>query len=170
MKIRNGFVSNSSSSSFILDHFETTAEVALIVLYQLQMEWMEWNNHDDEWEEKDAKEKNTEGEEDFNEAIAWLQENEEFDDPILIPWTTNYETYIWKNDKGICVDTANNHDWSVLGYSFGGGEYCWDNEEDAESLDGEEEFFEGSHGEFLNLDGIKLVTRKDFCDELYKDL
>lgn len=97
MKIRSGFVSNSSSSSFIVGapgEDVTTAAVAEAMLMVIAEDYGDHENND--------------------AALKWARAHPKFDSPILIPWTCNYETYIWKNANGVCIDTCHNHDWSTL--------------------------------------------------------
>lgn len=94
MKVRTGFVSNSSSSSFVIKEPEikTTAECAYWMLTFIDL----GNDSDIEY------------------AISWLLENLDYDEPIMFPWSINFETWIQKTDKGICVETCNNHQWYDL--------------------------------------------------------
>lgn len=55
----------------------------------------------------------------FYSALEWLSDNIEFDNALLIPWSTNYETFIWRGaEDEIFVTTCNNHDWSLLAGSY----------------------------------------------------
>ncbi len=117
MKIRNGFVSNSSSSSFVVSNNMTTAQVATIMLYGVKRDHEKWaKNSGDVF--VDGVEK----------AISWLESNQQFDEPIAFPWTINYETFIWRDGNRIYVDTCNNQSeyWELLSptwvedYSFPG--------------------------------------------------
>jgi len=98
MKIRAGFVSNSSSSSFIIKSNITTSDVALMMLNVIMDERKDW------YEPEELEEK-------FGEAVEWLIENPDYDEPIMFPWSINEETYIWRVQEGIYVDTCNNHRW-----------------------------------------------------------
>lgn len=85
MKIRTGFVSNSSSTSFTLDTNKTTFEIAAEMLKFLL-------------DEED---------EGTYEIIKTLNE----DTPIAYQRTTNYETLIWRGKSGkIRISTCNNHE------------------------------------------------------------
>lgn len=105
MKIRNGFVSNSSSSSFVLSGTCTN----LVAKQMLNVVFQDWN----EWDDSAAKKKDT------KVRYRLLCKNlakAPADVPITLP-STNYETYICKLPDGkIYVSTCNNHDWSVLNY------------------------------------------------------
>jgi len=104
MKIKADFVTNSSSSSFVL--FDTTvAEVAIEMLKILRDDSM---SVDSEY---------------IDEGIDLIKDNLDVDG-IYFPWTCNYDTYIFvekdwvkkmKGGKRVCVQTSNNHDWEGLG-------------------------------------------------------
>jgi len=99
MKNRQGFVSNSSSSSFIVTNAEKKTIDILKSMYEtLQEEW----NSEDEGLIKIGK---------FIESKA-----SDFDEPICIPFTCNYETFIFRNGDNILIDTCNNHAFYELGY------------------------------------------------------
>lgn len=90
MKIRKGFVSNSSSSSFILrkgDAFNDTREIAKYMLNEI--DWMS------DYERGK-----------YNKLLESIKE----DDNITFQ-TTNYDTYIQYLMGYYFIDTANNHDW-----------------------------------------------------------
>jgi len=72
-----------------------------------------------------------------SKALVWLETHRSFNKPLYVDWTCNYETYIWKDSRGICVRTCNNHgfyniDWNV----------SWDDivDEDNGDEDGQPEF------------------------------
>ena len=90
MKKRIGFVSNSSSSSFVIrkgNGFNNTKDIA-----KYMFEYIEWLN--DEGKEKLIK---------ILDSVK--------DDENLFFHTTNYDTYIRYIKEFYIIDTANNHDW-----------------------------------------------------------
>ena len=141
MKVRHGFVSNSSSSSFIVEGNATTAQVAITMMYEIKSDWEGMRSYyGEDWKEPES----------FVQAFDWLSKNQEYNEPILIPWSTNYETFIWRGDK-ICVSTCNNHDWSLVGGSY--EEY-------------EDRFYEECElKSFLDLSDMQHKTKQDFRDE-----
>lgn len=136
MKIKNDFVTNSSSTSFIVDEDMTTSEVALeMIRVFCQDEGRLFNQL---------------------ENISWLQENlKTFDENILIPYTTNYETWIFKREGKIYVQTCNNHPWELLKFNR-----KWPGEEDVYDL-----FYDL---EFLDIDTKQVCTYEDHQRLLYK--
>jgi len=150
MKIRSGFVSNSSSSSFILNHPMTTAEVATIMLYEVKKDWMSYPDPSIP--------------DNFQDAISWLKDNQNYDEPILFPWSCNYETFIWRNTRGICVDTCNNHSWTVLAPNYDGEHYFREEDDEYPIDEWDEKFYVNARGKFLNLSDMSMVTREEFME------
>jgi hypothetical protein len=146
MKIRNGFVSNSSSSSFVIKGGTTTSQIATMMMYEVRSNWEGSTRlFEDECGLPDG----------FEEALEWLHDNVEYNEPIMFPWSTNYETFIWTVGKDIYVDTCNNQDWGLLGptYSNESGEYYTDivyNDVYSHS--------------FLNLRDMQQTTKRGFMD------
>ena len=105
MKVRSGFVSNSSSSSFIVDQAEgrTTAYIAYQMIRMLWQDRGNWGLTKKEYKEHQRS---------LLRAIHYLQRHFDLDVPIMFPWSCNYETFIWRNKDGaFCVDTCNNDPW-----------------------------------------------------------
>jgi len=105
MKIRSGFVSNSSSSSFVVSAGSACPNVFFLGTKMLEI-------RNDEWEIKDD-----------NVAYKEIDKLREAnslginpDTPIAFV-TTNYDTFIRKVDDKFYVNTCNNQDWSRLNYS-----------------------------------------------------
>jgi hypothetical protein len=98
MKVKNDFITNSSSTSFIINE-KNTKEVAKRIVNII---FSEWESHgygpDDIFREN------------IYNAIEKLSDN----DNILIPFTCNYETFIYTYKGQIIVDTCWNHNWSSL--------------------------------------------------------
>lgn len=103
MKLRNGFVSNSSSSSFIISNkkFKTVRSLATYMIKQK------------------IKERRYEPEPEFNDYdkqyIKRLQNIDKNKD-VSFP-SCNYDTYIRKVGDQYLVATCNNTDWDLYDYS-----------------------------------------------------
>lgn len=142
MKLRYGFVSNSSSSSFIVHSpDQTTAQTMREMLKLVKAEWKE--------EKTGRKMINA-----ITKVIKWLQSHPKFDKPLLYPNTCNYETWVYKNDEeDLRIDTCNNHDsnWDSMNFDYMDEEY-----------EGKKEL------EYLNLETMKTQTYKQYNDEWLK--
>jgi len=155
MKVRNGFVSNSSSSSFIVKEKMTTAELAKKMV-NLIYESREGrgNNSSRKWTAP---------------ALEWLEKNINSDEPIIIPWSCNYDTFIFRmgsnENNNIAVDTCNNEDW----YSMEDIDIKWCGE-DLDLMDEWEGNTEDV--EFMDLTVMQKVKRSEYKDlyERYNDL
>ena len=105
MKTRHGFVSNSSSSSFIVhDPKRTTAQIMREMLKLVKAEWKE---------EKYNTRKIT-------KVIKWLQAHPKKNIPLVYPNTCNYETWVFKNlnSTDTMIETCNNHDCNWENMNF----------------------------------------------------
>ena len=104
MKIRNGFVSNSSSMSFIVrnDKYKTVKELAKAMIdYRAKID--DWYKKESGRYKEDLKELNKI--KDPNQSIAF--------------YTCNFDTYIYKDGDKFLVETCNNHNcWNFLDYEF----------------------------------------------------
>jgi len=96
MKIRNGFVSNSSSSSYLvpLNAFDTVFDLAEKII----------DIRDEDW-------KDTGESPDLNtiKNLQRAKKNGILQDTPIQFITCNYATWIKKTDKGFVVETCNNH-------------------------------------------------------------
>lgn len=149
MKIRSGFVSNSSSSSFIVSNFnrlQTTAQVALLMLDLVAQDYLTF---DDISKVPD----------DISNALKWLTDNIDYDKPITFPWSINETTFIWKNDNGVCVDTCNNHHWSeIIDYEYVGDDWQFDEK----PWGNQQVLFKDSCDSFLDLSNMEVVDH-EYC-------
>jgi len=114
MKIRNGFVSNSSSASFIaksgLTTTETTLGFAKAMLEIYKNKYPKLFMEENKWIKIHISELET--------AIPILERNKWYDKPYVIKFTCNYETFIYRNQDPnsqymtqVCIDTCSNENW-----------------------------------------------------------
>jgi hypothetical protein len=148
MKTRQGFVSNSSSSSFILQgasgHVLTTADVARALIEIMETDWLA--------EDPDYGPT-------FNEtrALHWLRRHPGYDGPIMFPWSYNYETYIWSTPDGVKVDTCNNSPWDRI-------------EADGSIFMTYMDDIDGCPEDLLDLDTMEIQDKQFYHRELMKRL
>ena len=93
MKIRNGFVSNSSSSSFIINDNEEFSSVFDIAEYMIPCRDMYENT---------------------DELLKRLKESDKHPDTPINFGSCNYDTFIYKHKDIYLVRTCNNHEWGKL--------------------------------------------------------
>jgi len=110
MKVRNGFVSNSSSSSFIMGNSTTASamyDLIRAVLRDCEIYFNPVSTSDNNFIRTFESE---------YEILTWLSQNLDCDEPLLFSGTCNYETFMIKDKSTgrILVDTCNNHDWTGL--------------------------------------------------------
>ncbi len=107
MKTKLDFVTNSSSSSFIFTDKDLTIKEATLKMLDLIVkeycEYFDGTTKKYTW---------------FASAKKKLKKI----DPntnIVFPWSTNYETYLYRDSNGnIRVDTCNNHHWEDLPFEI----------------------------------------------------
>lgn len=107
MKTKLDFVTNSSSSSFIVTDKDLTIRDATIQMLDLIVkEYVEYFGG-------------------TAKKYTWLVSAKkklkkiEPDTNIVFPWSTNYETFLYRDSNGnIRVDTCNNHHWEDLPFSI----------------------------------------------------
>jgi hypothetical protein len=107
MKIRNGFVSNSSSSSFVIsdDKFPTVRSLANYMIKQKIKE---------NYEEEDDYENHIKYN-DYNKLLMKRLQNVDVNQAVSFP-SCNYDTYIRKVGDCYLVATCNNTDWNLDEY------------------------------------------------------
>ena len=122
----------------------TTAQIALLMMYQLKKEYIDDYAKSFNIDRHIIK---------FDAAVNWLKDNIEYDEPILIPWTTNYETFIWRDGKAACIDTCNNQDWAMLAGEYDLNPYQYRKFEKA---------YDDKERIFLDLNDFTTITRYQF--------
>jgi len=104
VRVRLDFVTNSSSTSFII-RYNTPIKVARKMLRIFYAEWKE------SWKKTHPSKRR---------VNKFLKRNKRFEGNIIIPWTTNYTTYIYRDWFHVRVDTCNNTHWEQEGLKTSG--------------------------------------------------
>ena len=105
MKIRNGFVSNSSSSSFIIsnNNFESLRDLATHMIDSKYDEYMNNTGRDKQYDKYRIKEHDL-----YLNGLKNIDKNQ-----AITFHSCNYDTYIKKVADCYLVSTSNNEDWDL---------------------------------------------------------
>lgn len=110
MKIRNGFVSNSSSSSFIIKG--KIDDVANSMLNTVVEDYSDWNDTDSGFAKSKTRKNKSTYKKWLNNLKIALKNKDVQDGKIGITMPScNYPTYVLRVGEEVYVSTANNHEW-----------------------------------------------------------
>jgi len=146
LRIKHDFVTNSSSASYILD-YKRLIDAIKKMLDIFFENWKEGPRGTPHPHERIVK--------------KWLKNNPNFDGNIIIPWTCNYETFIYNGDwidvargRSIRVDTCRNENWEDDGLMI-------------KRYLGEDDYYNENRESdlFLDLTDFKMKTRHKFRQE-----
>ena len=112
MKIRNGFVSNSSSSSFIISdkNFKSVRELATYMINRKYDEYGDYGDYGGGDKKQDEYRKN-----EHDKYLNFLQNLDE--NQAITFQSCNYDTYIKKVADCYLISTCNNEDWDLWKYN-----------------------------------------------------
>jgi len=149
LKIKHDFVTNSSSTAYIVD-YRKPIDAARKMLDIFFENWKEGPRDAPHPHEMIVK--------------KWLKDNPDFDGNIVIPWTCNYETFIYDGDwidvargRSLRVDTCRNENWEDEGLMI-------------KRYLGEDDYYDENRESdlFLDLTDFKIKTRLQFKREQSK--
>jgi len=148
MKVKLDLITNSSSESFVISGGKKPIDVAKKML---EIFFKSWKMSRAVKRRTDHPKK--------KQIMKWIKENPNFDQNIIIPWTTNFPTFIFGGNwvdqamgRKVIVDTCNNETWKLNGLEI---EHSLDPNSDHNNPD----------DEFLDLRDFKFKTRSQFEKE-----
>jgi len=156
MKVRKGFVSNSSSSSFIIKNGDVN-EVANSMFNTISRDFMEWDDvatEDSKYIEKLVRYRRN-----LNKAIACMEKDECIG--VTMP-SCNEDTYIAKDKGTIYITTSNNHAWEIGAQDC---EYIPEKNEIAQDVINDKMFIDVRNGDIHSCDKFTEWTDKKTCDK-----
>ena len=143
MKVRNGFVSNSSSGSFVVNGVLSSMEVFRMMIPLVKENYCDYEDGKKMW-------KRTHGE---NVKRFKKSRGKDFNEGIIIPFTCNYETFIYPVKDGECyIETCNNHPWQDV---LPGHE-----------VDSRHQHYDDDKTVFVNVTTNEFTTPKKFEDDI----
>jgi hypothetical protein len=135
MKVKDDFVTNSSSSSFIFTDKSLTIREAAIEMIDLIVK--EYKEH-------------FPGEGKFSWATSAKKKLKKLEPNtnLIVPWSCNYPSFLYRDSEGnVHVDTSWNHEWSSLPSNI------------SSTAEGGDEYNRSQLQNFFNLQTGKLQTR-----------
>jgi len=162
VKIKNEFVTNSSSISFIIKW----KRPIYVAKQMLKIFFSNWEQDDYNKRIKHANEER---------ILKWFDENPKYEGNIYFPWSCNYETYIYTIDPdwfpSVRVDTCYNENWDGNGLYIDEYieeyDYCKCTEKTTEVCSCKDPNFQIK---FLDLTDMKVKGKKQLIDDRFLKL